>query len=136
MKNNNKIGVIGADSMVGSRFCQLSQLSLVKAVLNSKISVDIVESKSVAKFFEENEFESVILFSAYTDVDAAEKQRDDKNGSCWKINVKGPANITEACANFKRRLVFISTDFVFDGTSGPYDEGDSVGRSLNKASLH
>ena len=93
MKKNSKIGVIGADSMVGSRFCQLSQLSLVKAVLNSKISVDIVKSKSVAKFFEENEFESVILFSAFTDVDAAEKQRDGKNGSCWQINVVGVRNV-------------------------------------------
>ena len=136
MKKNSKIGVIGADSMVGSRFCELSQRSLVKAVLNSEISVDITDSESVTKFFEENEFESVILFSAYTDVDGAEKQRNDRNSSCWKINVQGPANIVEACSNFKRKLIFISSDFVFDGTSGPYDEGDSVGSNLNKVSWY
>jgi len=122
--------------MVGSRFCELSQLSLVKAVLGSEISVDITDSESVTKFFEENEFESVILFSAYTDVDVAEKQRDDTDGSCWQINVIGVRNIIEACRKFKRKLVFISTDFVFDGTSGPYSEEDVLGPDLEKVSWY
>ena len=122
--------------MVGSRFCELSQLSLVKAVLGSEISVDITDSESVTKFFEENEFESVILFSAFTDVDAAEKQRDGKNGSCWQINVVGARNVVEACSRFKKKLVFISTDFVFDGTSGPYSEEDVLGPDLEKVSWY
>ncbi len=122
--------------MVGSRFCELSQLPLVKAVLNSEISVDITKSKSVAKFFEEYEFESVVLFSAYTDVDAAEKQRDYKSGSCWKINVVGASNVAKACSRFKKKLIFMSSDFVFDGTNGPYSEEDKTGPDLEKVSWY
>jgi len=136
LKRDKEIGVIGARSMVASRFCEQSKSRLAKADLNGEISIDITDPKSVTKFFEGYQFESVILFSAFTDVDGAEKQRDDRNSLCWQINVIGVRNIIEACRKFKRKLVFISTDFVFDGTFGPYDERDSVGPSLNKVSWY
>ena len=88
--------------MVGSRFCELSTLPLVKADLNGEISVDITRPQSVADFFESHDFETVILFSAFTDVDAAEKQRGQKDGLCWQINVEGVKNIVDACNKFKR----------------------------------
>lgn len=122
--------------MVGSRFCELSKLELVQADLKADVSVDITDKNSVNQFFEGNSFKSVVLFSAFTDVDAAEKQRNDKDGLCWKINVSGAANVIEACKNFQRKLIFISTDFVFDGSKGPYAEDDKVGPDLEKVSWY
>jgi len=136
LKRNKELGVIGANSMVGSRFCELSELQLVKADLNGEISVDITEQESVENFFQDNKFETVILFSAFTDVDSAEGQRGNKSGTCWRVNVAGAKNVVEACRHFKRKLIFISTDFVFDGENGPYSETDLVGPNLEKVSWY
>lgn len=125
------IAVIGAGSMVGSRFCDLtrSEFTLIEADVNSQNAVNITSEKSVEDFFKNHDFGSLILFSAYTDVEGAEAQRGDKNGICWKINVNGVSNIVKACMIYNRKLVFISTDFVFDGKDGPYSEDDPTGKN-------
>ncbi len=136
--NFPKIAVIGASSMVGSRFCELFnyQKSLIKADLNGQNPVDITDSQSVSAFFNNNDFQYVILFSAFTDVDAAEKQRNDQNASCWQINVKGAENVIIECANNNKKLIFISTSFVFDGQKGPYAENAQRGGDLEKISWY
>ncbi len=135
---NPKIAAIGASSMVGSRYSELAQgsLDLVKADLSGEIQVDITSAASAYEFFKEFDFSHVILFSAFTDVDAAEKQRDKKNDSCWKINVEGVKNIVRACIKYQRKLIFISTDFVFDGANGPYQEDDQPGPNMDLVSWY
>lgn len=122
--------------MVGSRFCELFSFDLIRADLKGEISVDIIEKKSVEEFFRKYQFDSIILFSAFTNVDAAEKQRSDKSASCWRINVDGTENVSRLCKNFQKKLIFISTDFVFDGTSGPYGETADVGPDFSKVSWY
>jgi dTDP-4-dehydrorhamnose reductase len=136
--NFSKIAVIGASSMVGSRFCELFnyQKSLIKADLNGQNQVDITSSGSVGTFFKNHDFQYVILFSAFTDVDAAEKQRNDNNASCWQINVEGVKNVIEQCSKTQRKLIFISTDFVFDGQKAPYSENAKRGGDLEKISWY
>lgn len=123
--------------MVGSRFCQLSgQKNLIKTDLNGKIPIDITSKESVSNLFRNYEFGIVILFSAFTDVDAAEKQRDDKDGICWNINVEGTKNITSEIKDKPIQLIHISTDFVFNGFNGPYDEEAKAGGDLNQLSWY
>ena len=122
--------------MVGSRFCELYGDHLIKADLRGKIYIDITSSKQVGDFFKRHTFEWLILFSAYTDVDAAEKQRGNKKDLCWQINVDGVKNIVKACKKYLRKLILISTDFVFDGTHGPYSENETTGPDLNKVSWY
>src|SRR3989344_4778804 len=130
--------VIGASSMVASRFCDLTKnnFNLVKGDLSGKIAVDITREKSVSDFFKNHKFDWVFLFAAFTDVDAAEKERGNKGGLCWKINVGGVQNIVEECAAGKKNLLFISTDFVFYGSDGPYDENSPAGPDLDKVSWY
>ena len=135
--SKTKLAVIGSSSMVGSRFCEvISDFGLIKADFAGKIAIDISSKHSVESFFKNYQFEWVILFSAFTDVDAAEKQRNDKDGSCWQINVVGTKNVTEACLAYRRKLIFTSTDFVFDGTAGPYREDDPQGPDFKKVSWY
>lgn len=118
--------------MVSSRFCDLSKenLNLIKADLNGEIPLDITIVESVENFFKNHNFKYIILFSAFTDVDNAEKQRGKKDQLCWQINVKGSLNIIKLCKKFSKKLIFISTDFVFDGKNGPYSEDEkSYGES-------
>ena len=136
--NNSPIAVVGSQSMVGSRFCEMakSKIKLVKGDLNDQTKIDICERKSVTAFFKNHNFQWLILFSAFTDVNGAEKQRGDKNGPCWHINVEGCQNIANACRDFSKKLIFISTDFVFDGTAGPYAEDAPIGPNLDKVSWY
>lgn len=136
--NNPPLAVIGASSMVGSRFCELakSQFQIIKGNLRGSLKVDITNYNSVKLFFKNFSFEWIVLFAAFTDVDAAEKQRENKQGSCWQINVIGAENVASVCLATRRKLVFISTDFVFDGTYGPYTEEDPTGPDLSKVSWY
>lgn len=137
-QTNRTVGVIGASSMIGSRYCELAQndFDLVKADLSGETPVDITNLESVDEFFKNNEFTNVILFSAFTDVDAAQKQKGDKSGTCWQVNVVGVQNVVNTCLKYKRGLIFISTSFVFDGTQGPYNEDSPVGPDLEKVSWY
>lgn len=132
----NHIAVIGASSMVGSRFCELIKNPLIKTDLKGEIQLDITSKDSVSHFFKNHQFEWAILFSAFTNVDEAEKQRGDKNSSCWQTNVEGTKNIAANCKKYGRHLIFISTDFVFDGSRGPYDEEDPSGPDFSKVSWY
>src|SRR3990167_109135 len=120
-KRKSSLGIIGASSMVASRFCNLvkDQFNLVESDLSGKIAVDITQEKSVSHFFKNHEFDWILLFSAFTDVDEAEKQRNSKSGLCWEINVEGVKNVISECKRNNKNLLFISTDFVFDGSNGP-----------------
>ncbi len=133
-----KIAVIGASSMVGSRFVKLSQnnFELIKTDLHGENQIDIRDKNSVDNFFKNHNFDWVILLSAYTDVDGAEKQRGDKTGICWKVNVQGVKNVVDACKKYGRKLIFISTDFVFEGTHGPYSEDTPAGQNPKKISWY
>lgn len=122
--------------MIGSQVCDRLQkeksLNLVLGDLNGENPIDITDPLSVEDFFSKNQLDWAILFSAYTDVDGAEKQRGDKSGICWKINVDGVKNIVSSAKTHKCKLIFSSTDFIFDGENGPYKEEDPPGPNLDK----
>ena len=60
----------------------------------------------------------IINASAYTNVDRSETERD----LAWKINVKGVEYIAETAATIDAHVIHVSTDYVFDGSNGPYAE--------------
>jgi dTDP-4-dehydrorhamnose reductase len=62
----------------------------------------------------------IIHTAAMTNVDQCEMEKD----ACWKVNVTAVENLIEACRKYDVFLEHVSTDFVFDGTSGPYKEDD------------
>jgi dTDP-4-dehydrorhamnose reductase len=58
--------------------------------------------------------------AALHDVDYCETHREE----AWKINVEGTRNIVEACQQIDATMIFLSTDYVFDGTKSCYSEDD------------
>jgi dTDP-4-dehydrorhamnose reductase len=122
--NMKKVLVIGASGMVASRFVDLAKDQLDITPADEKI-LDITDTEAVKHYFEKNDFDSVINFAAFTNVDGAEAERGDKNGLVWRLNIEGPKNLAKVCAAKNTFLVHISTDFVFPGTEnypGPYSE--------------
>lgn len=75
--------------------------------------------------------EVVVHAAAYTDVAAAERER----ARCWAVNVDGTRNVMQAAAARGIFLVFLSTDYVFDGVHGGFREDDPVGPVRNYYAL-
>lgn len=81
-------------------------------------SMDITDRQQVFDIVSEVRPDVIIHGAAMTDVDKCELQKDD----CWAQNVHAVDYIIEACRAINAFLVHISTDFIFDGSAGPYDE--------------
>lgn len=82
-------------------------------------SLDIRNAAAVQACWVEARPDVVVHAAAMTNVDACEMQKED----CDAINVLGTQFVIEACALHQSRLIYISTDFIFNGDDGPYDEG-------------
>jgi len=69
----------------------------------------------------------VLHLAEKTDVDSCQKDMSQgTNGQAWKINVEGTKNVINACARSGKKLIYVSTDFVFDGKKEkPYSEEDT-----------
>ena len=87
--------------------------------------VDITNAEQILKIFQNSPAQFVFHLAAYTDVTGAWKQKDDKNGVAYRVNVVGTQNIVDACAATGKHLIHVSTAYVFDGEKdGLYTEDD------------
>lgn len=97
---------------------ELSKL-LPDAIKTDAADLDITNSDAVQRFADKNKIETIINCAAYTAVDKAETDID----AATRVNVLGPENL----AKTGRKLVHISTDYVFDGTGHvPYQPSDKT----------
>jgi dTDP-4-dehydrorhamnose reductase len=128
-----KILVIGASGLIGSRFVELARDKFEIIAVDEK-TLDIIGEQAVEEYFAKTAFDVVVNFAAFTNVDVAEKERNDENGLCFKLNVKAVENLAYACKKYNKFLVQISTDFVFTGNNenpGPYDEDAKIAKSMD-----
>ena len=82
--------------------------------------LDITDEKAVHKFINDYRPDVVLHNAAWTAVDKAEEMPD----AVYKVNSLGPKYIADACAEVKAIMVFISTDYVFNGKGTNYFETD------------
>jgi dTDP-4-dehydrorhamnose reductase len=80
--------------------------------------MDITDKQQVLTVLGDVRPDVVIHTAAMTDVDKCETQKD----ACWAQNVQAVESLIEACRSTNAFLLHISTDFIFDGAAGPYDE--------------
>ncbi len=83
--------------------------------------IDITDKACVEAFFDSVKPDAVIHCAAYTNVDGAETDKD----LCRAINRNGSLNVAEAAEKHGAKLVYISTDYVFDGKGTEPFETDS-----------
>lgn len=79
---------------------------------------DITSKTSIEAVFRDFAPEVVIHSAAMTNVDACELNPED----CRLQNVEATRNVVHACELISAHLIHLSTDFIFDGDDGPYDE--------------
>lgn len=116
-----KVMITGALGQLGCDVVQLLSKSHELMPL-SKGDLDVTHIKEVMEIVKYNRPDVIIHTAAYTDVDRAEK--DPKKA--YDVNAFGTKNLAEAAQLVKAKLVYISTDYVFDGSKGEsYTEFDS-----------
>ena len=89
--------------------------------------MDITDAVSVERVITEAEVEAVIHCAAYTAVDAAE----DNVEICRRVNAEGTENIAKVCKKLDLTMIYISTDYVFDGEGERPWEPDDERHPLN-----
>lgn len=91
--------------------------------LSLETGVDITQKNVVRERIAASNAPWVFHFAAVTDLDASEKERElGKSSLAWRVNVEGTRNIVEAARICGKHVLYLSTDFVFDGNAGPYTE--------------
>ena len=80
--------------------------------------LDITNRDDVFSILEKHQPGYVIHTAAMTNVDQCESERE----ACINLNVNAVQHITDACEKHNIHLIALSTDFIFDGKNGPYDE--------------
>lgn len=86
--------------------------------------LDITDRESTYSLIEEFAPDLVVHTAAYVDIKGCE----DSPETSYEINVLGSKNVADACANQNSNLIYVSSDWVFDGKSAvPYKENDVAG---------
>ena len=136
-----KILATGLTGLVGSRLTELLGDAYEFENLSRETGINILDKQLVSDVVSASAAQIVLHIAAKTNVDGCEldKEKDKevlgksakeqeetwKNGeTAWGINVFGTQNVVEACKKNNKKLVYISTDFVFDGTKKHYSEED------------
>jgi dTDP-4-dehydrorhamnose reductase len=113
--------IIGANGMLGKDLVKALSDSSLEFLGLGKSDLDISDPLATEKKLLEIKPSAVILSAAYTLVDNCEDQKDLAN----LINGDGAKNVALACKKIKAMLLYVSTDYVFDGSKdGPYIEDD------------
>ncbi|MEX2193651.1 MAG: dTDP-4-dehydrorhamnose reductase [Thermoleophilaceae bacterium] len=118
-----KVLVTGGSGMLGTDVARAAAFVNHEVVSVGHDELDIADAEAVRARIASELPDAVVNCAAYTNVDGAE---DDLRGA-MDVNGHGARNVAEAAAIVEAPVVFVSTDYVFDGTKdGPYVESDDV----------
>ncbi len=107
---------LGLNGLIGSRVTELLSDKYDFIPLSRSNGVDITDPESLTRLKKYTHANFVLNLAAKADVDGCEKDKDlGKEGEAWKINAQGAGNVAEICRELGKKLIHISTDFVFDG---------------------
>ena len=131
-----KAMIIGASGLLGKALMREWRQDTVVGL--SSRDVDIRDSDKVREVVDSVRPDWIVLAAAFTNVDACESEPD----LAFAVNRDGAVNVAEAARRSGAKLLFLSSDYVFDGTKiSPYETGDSrnpqsvYGRSKAEAEI-
>jgi dTDP-4-dehydrorhamnose reductase len=84
--------------------------------------LDVTSKRSIAIYFKKNKFDCIVHLAAFT----SPPRIDADPLLALEANISGTANIVAACMTHKKKIVYISTDYVFKGDRKNYRETDAV----------
>ena len=116
-----KLLITGASGQLGTDLVLSAQKSGHEVIATGHRDLDITDKSLVGRVIGEAKVDAIIHAAAWTAVDACESDPQ----KAMAVNRDGTANIVAAARESGARVIYISTDYVFDGTkSTPYIESD------------
>jgi dTDP-4-dehydrorhamnose reductase len=120
-----RVLVLGAKGMLGTDILEVWKSDEV--IPADSAEADIRNAEEVRSLVSKVRPSWIVLAAAYTDVDGSEENSE----VAFAVNATGAENVARVASEFGARLFYISTDYVFDGSSTvPYEPTDAV-RPLN-----
>lgn len=121
----NIIGT-GLSGMLGSRVVSLLTPRFSFENLSLEVGIDITDPVQLEKYITASDAQWVFHFAAKTDVDGSEAEVTlGQKSPAWIINVSATEHLVAICQKTHKRLLYISTDYVFDGKKEVYMEDDA-----------
>ena len=133
-KENRKILLTGANGLLGQKttevFARETEHELILTDLAPKAEeprkftyheLDITNKEAVKEFVKIHKPEIIINAAAFTNVDGCETERE----LSWRVNVDAVKNLIIASRINSSKIIHISTDYIFDGVYGGYDENST-----------
>jgi dTDP-4-dehydrorhamnose reductase len=115
--------LIGAKGMLGTDIAHDWGSETEEVVPADSEEADIRHLDQVRSLVSRVRPDWILLAAAYTDVDGSEKNSE----LAFAVNATGTENVARVASEFDARLFYISTDYVFDGTSSrPYETDDAL----------
>jgi dTDP-4-dehydrorhamnose reductase len=116
-----RVLIIGANGMLGTDILQeWKDDELIPA---TTADADIRDYEQVERLVTRTRPEWIVLTAAFTDVDGAERDPE----AAFAVNAKGTENVARAARNHGAKLMYISTDYVFNGSGRrPYEPQDPI----------
>jgi len=122
-----KLLITGTSGLLGNKIVEVAKHNYevipthnTKPLHSNSLKLEIINLNEALSIFNKLEPNIVIHAASETNVDKCETEKEH----AWKTNVEGTRNIAEACKNVGSKLIYISTDYVFDGEKGLYTEVD------------
>jgi dTDP-4-dehydrorhamnose reductase len=115
-----KVLVTGAGGMLGQDVVRVAQDVRHQVIALSHDDLDVTDPAKVERMITRERPGAVINCAAWTNVDGAEESEHEAS----VINGQGAGFVADAANKVGAKVLYPSTDYVFDGTSGPYGESD------------
>lgn len=122
-----KVLVTGANGQLGYDVVKELQKQNIECYGATRKDFDIIDFKATENFITNYMPDTIIHCAAYTAVDKAE----DESELCYKVNSDATENIAKICKNISSKMLYISTDYVFDGTKVGFYEVDDKPNPIN-----
>lgn len=122
-----RILITGGSGLLGSKVVKLAEKSFevipthnTRSFFKDSVIMDITNCERAFHVVAKIKPDVVMHPAAQTRVDQCEKDRE----GAWKVNAEGTKNVALACGKINAKLIYVSTDYVFDGEKGLYVESD------------
>jgi len=120
---NGLVGKKLVKQLVASRTHEVYATSLKKMQLDgAQTFTSNLQNADINNLVEQLKVETIVHCAALSSPDACEVDRF----MCKKMNIEVTSRIASACRDYGVHLVFLSTDFIFDGIKGNYTEDDAI----------
>lgn len=115
--------VTGSNGQLGYDVIKELKRRNIDCIGTERKDFDLTDYEQVEKYILNLNPKCIIHCAAYTSVDKAE----DEPQICFKVNVDGTENIAKVCKKIDAKMIYISTDYVFDGSGNkPHEVNDKA----------